>query len=86
VRRVERKVDILLVIYTSLVVLSVISLYVLGERRIDAYISLNILAYYTSHGIIRPNYTSRAVKALNIALFAVFMIIVAFRVYEVLVS
>jgi len=83
---VERRVSILLVVYTFLVVISVISLYVLGERRADVYVSLNILAYYISYAIIRPSYTSRAVRALNIVLFVLFAIIVAFRIYEVLVS
>jgi len=83
---VERGVSVLLLVYTTLVVLSVIGLYALGEKRVDVYISLNILAYYVSYAVTGPAYTSRHVKILNIVLFAVFTVIVAFRVYEVLVS
>jgi hypothetical protein len=83
---VERGVSVLLLVYTTLVVLSIIGLYALGEKRVDVYISLNILAYYVSYAVTRPAYTSRHVKILNIVLFAVFTVIVAFRVYEVLVS
>lgn len=82
----ERRVSILVLVYTVLVVLSVTSLYVLGEKRADLYVSLNILAYYVSYAVMRPTYTSKYVRALNITLFIVFAVIVAFRVYEVLTS
>jgi hypothetical protein len=81
---VERRVSILVLVYAFLVVLSIISLYGLSEKRVDVYVSLNILTYYVSYAIVRPTYTSRYVKALNILLFIVFAIIVSYRVYEVL--
>ncbi|MCC6041337.1 MAG: hypothetical protein LM557_04095 [Desulfurococcaceae archaeon] len=80
----ERRVSILVLVYAFLVVLSIISLYGLSEKRVDVYVSLNILTYYVSYAIVRPTYTSRYVKALNILLFIVFAIIVSYRVYEVL--
>lgn len=80
----ERRVSILVLVYPFLVVLSIISLYGLSEKRVDVYVSLNILTYYVSYAIVRPTYTSRYVKALNILLFIVFAIIVSYRVYEVL--
>jgi hypothetical protein len=81
---VERRVSILVLVYAFLAVLSIISLYGLSEKRVDVYVSLNILTYYVSYAIVRPTYTSRYVKALNILLFIVFAIIVSYRVYEVL--
>ncbi len=80
----ERRVSILVLVYAFLVVLSIISLYGLSEKRVDVYVSLNILTYYVSYAVVRPTYTSRYVKALNILLFIVFAIIVSYRVYEVL--
>lgn len=80
----ERRVSILVLVYAFLAVLSIISLYGLSEKRVDVYVSLNILTYYVSYAIVRPTYTSRYVKALNILLFIVFAIIVSYRVYEVL--
>jgi len=82
----EKKANILLFMYTLLVVLSIISLYLLGEKRVDVYVSLNILAYYVSYAVARPSYTSRPVRILNIALFVIFTLIVALRIYEVLMS
>jgi hypothetical protein len=85
-RELERKLSVLILVYTILVVVSAISLYLLGERRVDVYVSLNILSYYVSYAIMRPSYTSRSIRLLNIVLFAVFTVIVSFRVYEVLTS
>lgn len=83
---VQKRLSLLIIVYTLLVVISAISLYVLGEKRIDVYVSLNILTYYVSYATLRPTFTTRAVKFLNIALFVIFAIIVSFRIYEVLTS
>ena len=82
----QSRLSLLLLVYTLLVVISAISLYVLGEKRVDVYVSLNILAYYVSYATLRPTLTTRAVRFLNIALFVIFAVIVSFRVYEVLTS
>jgi hypothetical protein len=83
---VQKRLNLLITTYTLLTVISVISLYVLGEKRVDVYVSLNILAYYVSYATLRPTIINRAVRFLNIALFIVFTIIVSFRIYEVLTS
>lgn len=82
----ERKLSVLILVYTTLVAVSSMSLYLLSEKRIDTYVSLNILAYYVSYAVIRPSYTTKSARYLNIVLFAIFAIIVSFRVYEVLTS
>ncbi|MCC6035365.1 MAG: hypothetical protein LM567_07720 [Desulfurococcaceae archaeon] len=82
----QKRLNLLITTYTLLTVISVISLYVLGEKRVDVYVSLNILAYYVSYATLRPTIINRAVRFLNIALFIVFTIIVSFRIYEVLTS
>jgi hypothetical protein len=83
---VQKRLNLLITTYTLLTVISAISLYVLGEKRVDVYVSLNILAYYVSYATLRPTIINRAVRFLNIALFIVFTIIVSFRIYEVLTS
>lgn len=82
----QKRLNLLITTYTLLTVISAISLYVLGEKRVDVYVSLNILAYYVSYATLRPTIINRAVRFLNIALFIVFTIIVSFRIYEVLTS
>lgn len=82
----ERRTSILVLVYAFLVVVSIISLYELGERRVDVYVSLNILAYYVTYAVIRPTYTSRHVRVLNIVLFIVFALVASYRVYEVLMK
>jgi len=65
-------------------VLSTVALYLLKEQRVDVYVSLNILSYYVSYAVVRPSTLSSIVRVLNAALFALFIAIVAYRVYEVL--
>lgn len=63
------------------------SLFTLGESRVDAYVATNILVYFISYAVVRPFFeTPSLVKALNVALLTTFAIIVAFRLYEVLVK
>jgi hypothetical protein len=65
-------------------VLSTVALYLLKEQRVDVYVSLNILSYYVSYAVVKPSTLSSIVRVLNAALFALFIAIVAYRVYEVL--
>ena len=71
-------------LYTTLSALSASALSLLNEQKPDAYIALNILAYYTSYAITRPGVESWRVKAMNIALLVTFLIIISYRIYEVL--
>jgi hypothetical protein len=85
-RGLKRELELFTTLYTVLVILSTTSLCLLGEKRVDLYVSLNILAYYVSYALVRPGVGGVVVRALNALLLAVFLIIVAFRVYEVLTS
>jgi len=58
------------------------ALYSLGEGRIDAYISMYTLEYFVVKALFRPRRIKRDYLAL--ILFAVFVVIVARRVLEVL--
>jgi hypothetical protein len=78
------RVGLFILVYALMTVLSTVSLYLLKEQRVDVYISLNILSYYISYAVIRPGPSTNIVKVLNITLFALFIVVVAFRVYEVL--
>ncbi|MEM4664447.1 MAG: hypothetical protein QW271_01705 [Sulfolobales archaeon] len=63
------------------------SIYLLGEDRVDAYTSVNILVYFVSYAVTRPSVErSKAVRYLNMFLLLLFALIVAWRVYEVLVK
>ncbi|MEM4482220.1 MAG: hypothetical protein QXK88_04985 [Desulfurococcaceae archaeon] len=80
-----RRQELLPFIYVLLVTSMNISLYTLGEKRVDAYLALNVLLYFISYAVVRPFYAAPLlVKALNASLLLVFALIVAFRVYEVL--
>jgi hypothetical protein len=80
----EGRVYSFLLVYTILSVTSNIVLSLLGESRVDLYLSLNILAYYFSYAIIHPTIASKRAVLLNILLLALFTAIVSYRVYEVL--
>jgi len=78
------RVSLFILVYTLMNVLSTVALYLLKEQRVDVYVSLNILSYYVSYAVVRPSTLSSIVRVLNAALFALFIAIVAYRVYEVL--
>jgi len=72
-------------LYTGLVALFNSTLVLLGERRADAYVALNVLSFYVSYSLVRPpGRPGRATLLLHVALLTVFAAIVSVRVYEVL--
>ena len=64
------------------------SLISLGEVRPDVYLSMSILIYYVLYSVIAPPRVSgrRGIRYLNVSLFIVFMIVIGYRVYQVLYS
>lgn len=66
--------------YSIAILITVISGFLLNESRIDLYISLYILEYFVFSAI----YGVRLSTVLNAILFIIFMIIVAYRVIEIL--
>lgn len=63
-----------------------VSLLLLGETRIDAYVALNILSFYVSYSLARPSTKSATiVRFIHALLLTTFVFIVSSRVYEVLV-
>lgn len=73
--------NILLALFISL---TVPVLAALNERRIDVYLSLYTLEYLVLLAVLRPRRKCRDFIA--VALFMTFMIIVALRVLEILLS
>jgi uncharacterized membrane protein len=71
-------------IYIVLTDIAITALYLLNEKRVDAYVAINILIYYTSYAITRPSIPTSRLRFLNIALLLLFIAIVGYRVYEVL--
>jgi len=69
-----------IVSYSIAFLATIISGFLLNENRIDLYISLYILEYFVFSAI----YGVRLSTLLNLILFTIFMIIVAYRVIEIL--
>ncbi len=62
-----------------------ISLLLLSESRIDAYVALNILSFYVSYSLARPSTKSATmVRLIHALLLSIFAFLVGSRVYEVL--
>jgi len=75
----DRLFNILLpLLYT----LTVYSLSSLGEQRIDAYFSMLVLEYFVLYALLRPKRRHRDYIAL--VLLALFAVVVAYRVLEVI--
>lgn len=72
-------------LYAGLVALFNSTLVLLGERRADAYLAVNVLSFYVSYSLVRPQTRpGLATLLLHAALLAIFAAIVSVRVYEVL--
>jgi hypothetical protein len=75
------------ILYTGLVALFNSTLLLLGERRVDAYVAVNVLSFYVSYSLARPpTRPGVATVVLHVLLLTVFAVVVALRVYEVLVG
>ena len=83
-----RKIDIFTIIFAFLNFLSIIFLIFLGESRPDAYISITILIYFISTPLINPfgERKSRYITVLDVSLFTIFLIIVGYRIYQILIG
>jgi len=81
-----RRLDLFTMVFTVSSAFTYIVLVLLGESRPDVYISMTILIYYVFFAIIDPlgERGGKAVTLLNLALFLIFSVIVAYRVYEIL--
>lgn len=82
-----KRVDVFLLTYTMLTLILNTSLFLLNETRIDAYISVNILVFYITHAVIRPlRNPGLSWKILQLILLCLFIVIVGYRIYEVLLK
>lgn len=62
-----------------------LTLFLLNEARVDAYVATNILVYYVCYTVTRPILgRSLLVRIYNVLLLLVVGIIIVLRVYEVL--
>lgn len=77
-----RKDKLFNVLLPLLYTVTVSSLAGLGERRLDAYLSMLTLEYSVLYAVLRPK--RKSIDFILIALIAVFMVIVALRIAEVL--
>jgi len=65
-----------------MVVFTVVILSSLGEVRLDVYISMYTLEYFTAKAVLRPR--RRFFDILGLMLLVMFLLIVCFRVWEIL--
>jgi len=81
-----RRIEIYMLLTVSIAAIFTASLVLLGEPRIDAYISLAILSHFISAALTRAEteVDRRMFTALNAVLIAVFAAIAALRVVEIL--
>jgi predicted neutral ceramidase superfamily lipid hydrolase len=70
------------VLLSLLYAVTVYSLASLGEQRLDAYFSMLVLEYFVLYALLRPKRRHRDYIAL--VLIALFSVVVAFRVLEVI--
>jgi len=84
--KLQDRVLAFIFMFTVLTAVSTLSLSLIREERVDFYASLSILAYYVSYALTRPATGYRHVRVLNIALLALFALIIAYRVYGVLAA
>jgi Ca2+/Na+ antiporter len=73
-----------LIILTALITIAISTLAALNEYRLDVYISLITLIYFTTSAIFRPK--KRTKDFLAIALLIIFLYFVALRIIEILFS
>lgn len=69
-------------LFPALCSVSVAALAAIGEKRLDAYFSVLTLEYVVLHALLRPKRRGR--DFVLIILVALFMVVVAVRVAEVL--
>jgi len=73
-----------LVIYVIMSTAFTASLVLLGESRADAYVAVSILVYFVSSSVL-PNIRKYSdLRIVDAAFVAVFIVIVALRVLEIL--
>ena len=72
------------ILLCGMITITAASLGALGEQRLDAYLSIYTLEYFTLLAILRPR--RKTIDILAISLLTIFIIIVGYRVAEILVK
>jgi hypothetical protein len=70
-------------IFTVMVMLTSSIFWILGETRVDAYFSMYTLEYFVVKALLNPRRLYK--DFLAFVLLAIFAVIVAYKVYEVLI-
>jgi len=79
-----KRTDLGVILLTSLIIISSISLTLVGESRPDVYLSMAILIYFVYTSIDYSLRMRSSLKVIDIALFTVFIVIVTIRVLMIL--
>ncbi len=79
-----RPVDSSILLFSTIYITSMIILVLLGENRPDLYVSMGILVYFIYVSLDTRIRENTNMKYVNILLFIIFMIIVVYRVLNIL--
>jgi len=81
-----KKIDLFALTLVVMIFISNFMLLYTGEARADVYLSLSILIYYILYSVIPPVEAGKhkEISLLNGGLFIIFLVIVSYRVYQVL--
>lgn len=79
-----KRTDLGVILLTSLIIISSISLTLVGESRPDVYLSMAILIHFVYTSIDYSLRMRSSLKVIDIALFTVFIVIVTIRVLMIL--
>jgi len=79
-----KRTDLGVILLTSLIIISSISLTLVGESRPDVYLSMAILIHFVYTSIDYSLRMRSSLKVIDIALFTVFIAIVTIRVLMIL--
>ncbi|MCD6195867.1 MAG: hypothetical protein J7J82_03695 [Staphylothermus sp.] len=79
-----KPIDLSILLFSTIYIVSMIILVLLGENRPDVYMSIGILVYFIYISLDTRIRENTNMKYVNILLFTVFMVIVAYRVLTIL--
>ena len=79
-----KPIDLSILLFSTIYIVSMIILVLLGENRPDVYVSIGILVYFIYISLDTRIRENTNMKYVNILLFTVFMVIVAYRVLTIL--
>lgn len=78
--------DLYVLMNACLITIANLALILIGERRIDVYMSLTILIYFVTTGLIGygAEVRGRGMKILTTVFLIIFVVIVSYRIWKII--